>query len=58
MRRKIKVGLTLVYTSVFLLIASTGALQLQAAEAEQFCPQEIVAEVMPVVADIFLYLGN
>ena len=58
MRRKIKVGLTLVYTSVFLLIASTGALRLQAAESEQYCPQEIVAEVMPVVADIFLYLGN
>jgi len=58
MRRQLKIGLTLVYTSVFLLIASTGALQLQAAEVEQFCPQAIVAEVAPMMADFFQNFGN
>ena len=58
MRRHIKIGLTLVYTSVFLLIASTGALQLQAAEIEQFCPQAIAAEVAPVMTKFFQNFGN
>lgn len=58
MRRQIKIGLTLVYTSVFLLIAGTGALQLQAAELEQFCPQAIVAEVAPVMTNFFQNFGN
>jgi len=58
MRRRIKIAVTIAYTTVFLLFASTGALRLQAAEAEQFCPQAIAAEVAPEMAHFFQSLGN
>ncbi len=58
MRRRIKIAVTIVYTTVFLLFASTGALRLQAAEAEQFCPQTLAAEIAPGMTHFFQNLGN
>ena len=39
MRQKLKIGLTVVYTVIFLAFAGTGALQSQAGE-EQLCAAE------------------
>jgi hypothetical protein len=39
MRQKLKIGLTVVYTVIFLAFAGTGALQTQAAE-EPLCAAE------------------
>ena len=39
MRQQLKITLTAVYTAIFLLLASTGALRTQAAEAPSFCEE-------------------
>ena len=39
MRQKLKIGLTVLYTTVFLVLVTTGALRTQAAEPVQACDQ-------------------
>ena len=39
MRQKLKIGLTVLYTTVFLVLVTTGALRTQAAEPAPACEQ-------------------
>jgi hypothetical protein len=58
MRQKLKIGLTVVYTVIFLAFAGTGALQTQAAEEPLCAAESLTLMVTQEKTDFFCSAWN